>query len=116
MTGQQPAVVAAPRTTSVLTPTDFAQLGAKMAGAGFDEDQITAFLANLEERARQKARDLVIESTSEVLGLLTSVHTTTAMTIYQQLNAKQQGILGGSLHAQCAQIALNVAQQPPRRR
>jgi len=115
MTAPGPAVPRpAPRT--VLTPTDFAQLGAKMAGAGFNEEQITAFLAELEDNARQKARDLVVESTSQLLGLITDVHQATAMAIYRDLTAKQQGVFTGGLHAGCAQIALNVAQQPPRRR
>ncbi len=114
-------VVASPKSPApvqigtVLTPDDYAQLGARMNRVGFGSDDITAFLSKIEARAGQMARDLVVAATTDLLELVQNVHVDTAMNIYDlivQRNAR--GML--PMHNECAQIALNESNAAPRRR
>lgn len=100
---------------TVLTPDDYAQLGARMNRVGFQGDDITAFLSKIEARAGQMARDLVVAATTDLLELVQNVHHDTAMNIYDALAQRNaRGML--QIHAECAQLALQEAQAAPRRR
>lgn len=110
-TGLQPAVV------QVLSPTDHAILGSKMAEAGLGPAEIGMFLGMVESAAataaRDAARQVALSITTPLLKLVRDTHDATAQRILNGIQS-QTGGLGIMTHRRCVQIAQQELLSVPR--
>ena len=100
----------------LLTPAEYARLGAEMRSSGMDEVAIGDYFEFVERTvlgvAQQAARDVVMKTLPRTLAMSRNVHRTAALEIMRRIQAKTGG-LGVLSHAGCAQICMDVAEQVP---
>jgi hypothetical protein len=106
---QLPAVQMA----AVISQADNAVLGHILADAGVSRDRMAAVLSKIEELAVQAARSVALGAAQALAQELRNVHQQAANEIARRMLARNPG--GGvlNLHAQCVQIATDVANGRP---
>ena len=98
---------------AVISSADHAVLGHILADAGVSRDRMAAVLAKVEELAVAAARSVALGVAQALAQELGNVQLDTANEITRRLMARTPG--GGvfNLHAQCVQIAADVARSRP---
>lgn len=103
---------------TVITPTDHAILGGQLGQAGFSDAEISNLMGLIERKATETAmkgsREVALSIITVMVDLLVRTHRAAGMEIYRQLCNKTGGMGGTTLHRNCAQIALTVANGSPR--
>lgn len=114
--GAQPQAPQTPLIGQLLTPAEYATLGASMRSAGMTDAQIGQYFELVErtvlEAATQAARNVVLRLAPQTLQMTQNVHRAACLEIMHRIQSRQGGF-GVLSHASCAQIAMDVSRQAP---
>ena len=101
-----------------LSPMQMAMLGARAREAGFNEADVVALIALVQDAAKSAAetaaQQAALAVTPALLEFVSSVHRGTAQRIAQAIGRLPRGLIGGD-HTSCVQAAYGVAAEPASR-
>lgn len=102
---------------TVISPADHAVLGAQMASAGLSESEVSNLIGLVERAALEAAHDaarwVALSVAPVMMKLVRDTHKAAAMEVYRRVSKKSAGLAGLITHKDCAQIALDVANNAP---
>src|SRR5262245_11866593 len=102
----------------VISPTDHAVMGGEMARSGLSGTEISNLVGLIERVAVDQAANAARSTALALIPILTKLvqdtHRSTAMEIHRLLSKRAAGFAGLVTHRDCADIALAVANTPPR--
>jgi hypothetical protein len=102
---------------AVNSPADYAGLGGLLAAGGYTATQISEIMGLVERSsfnaAQRASREVALAVVERMAVTLQSVHRNAALEVWRQISNRTGGWGGVTVHRECANIALRVANSAP---